>query len=49
MFALSLLLNVVLLKIHIADVSSSSSVQERLMLFEATGLSLSGVLRIELL
>lgn len=49
MFALSLLLNVVLLKIHIADVSSSSSVQERLMLSEATGLSLSGVLRIELL
>ena len=48
MSALSLLLNTVLLKVHIADVSSSSSVKERMLLSEAMGL-LSGVLRMELL
>lgn len=48
MSALSLLLNTVLLKVHIADVSSSSSVKERMIMSEAMGL-LSGVLRMELL
>lgn len=48
MFAFLLLLNTVLLKVHGADVSPSSSVKDRMMLSEATGL-LSGVLRMELL
>ena len=48
MFAFSLLLNTVLLKARGTDVAPSSSVKERMMLSEATGL-LSGVLRMELL